>query len=192
MADLGDQDPWKSIHQLLGGKTPFIRIPESMQGGEWVQSMINDIVKQTVDSVAGAAGYIPASMDDRERPAAQQARRTASTAESARSSANSRSDHPVVRPAPFTGGNPSISTTEKAVIVRYRLSEKTDAEKLRLFADLYTLRLEGLPGGRKSQVPLPHPVKIQGSSARLSGDMLTVRLPRSSRSREQEIFIRYS
>lgn len=191
LADPNEQDPWKSIHQLLGGKTPFIRMPESMQSGEWVQSMINDIVKRTVGSVAEAAGFVPA--EGREAQTAPRARRTASFpgTEGARSSANSRSAGQTARPAPFAGGNPTISTTDKTVTVRYRLPEKTEAEKLRLFADLYTLRLEGLPGGRKPSIPLPHPVKVQGSSARLLGDTLIIRMPRSSRTREQEIYIRY-
>ncbi|WP_058303356.1 Hsp20/alpha crystallin family protein [Gorillibacterium timonense] len=191
MADQNEQDPWKSIHQLLGGKTPFIRIPESMQGGEWVQSMINDIVKRTMDSVAGSAGYSPTENPPRQTD--PRTRKTASPPDSerARSSANTRSSSTPVRPAPYAGGNPAISTTDKAVIVRYRLPDKTEAEKLRLFADVYTLRLEGLPGGRKPSIPLPCPVKIQGASARLNGENLTIRLPRSSRIREQEIFIHY-
>lgn len=197
VSEANEQDPWKSIHQLLGGKTPFIRLPDSMQG-DWVQSMINDIVKRTVDSVAGAAGYVPA--EEEGGTAARKARRRTPEGGSAegrggeserRGTPKARTGNKPVRTLPFAGGNPAVSSTDKTVVVRYRLPEGADAEKIRVFADAYSLRLQGLPGGRNPTIPIPGPVRAQGTTARLSGDVLTVRLPRSPRSREQEIFIRY-
>jgi HSP20 family molecular chaperone IbpA len=51
--------------------------------------------------------------------------------------------------------------------------------------------LEGLAGGEQKIIPLPVPVKIQGSRAQISENILLVKLPKQTSSREKEITIQF-
>ncbi|MEO3943997.1 Hsp20/alpha crystallin family protein [Gorillibacterium sp. CAU 1737] len=190
MSDLHEQEPWKSIHQLFGGKTPFMRMPEGMQGGDWVQAMVKDIVQRTVDSVTETAGFSPVG-EPAWRAQPPREKSSARTAEQSTFYTSGQTAAKSGKAAPYSAGRPAVTTTDKAVIVRFRLPGGAQPEGLRLFADLYTLRLTGLPGGRVANVPLPVPVKVQGARARFHDEQLVVRLPRTTKTREQEIFIQY-
>jgi hypothetical protein len=177
-------DPWWAIHQMLEGKMPFADVPGPANQPEWIRGMIQDIVGRTLDSVsAGADQAVRGSAKDYRKEAegpsvSQQERRTAP------------------RTAPYTPGTsgygPSIGMSEHAVIVRYKLPASVQTDRLRLYASVQQVRLEGLPGYMKRIIALPVPVVTQGATARLIKDTLVIRLRKTATfAKERELFIRF-
>ncbi|MBC8079962.1 MAG: hypothetical protein H7X86_06430 [Gorillibacterium sp.] len=174
-------DPWKAINQILEGQMPFVHSSNSLYNEGWVRSIIDDIVTRTINTVAMSPENANPHRD------------MSKEAEAPILSKQSRQPHsvPYAPSAQPFASTPKISQTDKTVSIRYKLPTNVDADKLRIYASSEQLRLEGVPSSMRQTVALPVPVRLQGGTARLVNDTLTIRFPKASLSKEREIFIRY-
>ncbi|WJH34752.1 Hsp20/alpha crystallin family protein [Paenibacillus aurantius] len=201
MSSSGGNEPWKTLHNLFGVKLPFADGKGPFgDTTHWVEPLIQDILSRTIPK-PGADGKTtslhghasPGGMDFswlegvirdafKQAMPGQQTETAQPKEERTYRTSSARSVRPV---------SPYIRETDKFVTARFRISEKTVTDSLRIFVGTHELRLEGLPGGKQKTVSLPAPVKIMGSQARYGNGVLEVKMPKRPDGREQEIFVRY-
>ena len=192
LAASNSNDPWWAINQMLEGKMPFTEVPGPANQPEWIRGMIQDIVARTMDSVsAGTDQAVRSSGKERrseaDNPVVSRQERRASAGAGAGAGATPYT------PGPSGNGyGPSISLSEQSVVVRYKLPASVQADRLRVYASVSQVRLEGLPSYMKRNIALPVPVLTQQATARLVRNTLIIRLRKAAATaKEREIFIRY-
>lgn len=188
MAASNSNDPWWAINQMLEGKMPFAEVPGPANQPEWIRGMIQDIVAKTMDSVSAGADQAVRSSGKERRGEAE----TPVVSRQERRAPAGAGATPYTPGPSGSGYGPSISLSEQSVVVRYKLPASVQADRLRVYASVSQVRLEGLPSYMKRTIALPVPVLTQQATARLVRDTLIIRLRKAAATaKEREIFIRY-
>ncbi len=101
----------------------------------------------------------------------------------------------VSRAAPSPSGRPlayELFQTHRHVIVRFAVPGRINPRRLRVFAGIQRIRVEGLPSEGKQTVALPALVYGDSARALFKDGVLQVKLmKRPSNDRYDEVFIRY-